>query len=106
MNLTEDQKKEIILFLELNRYTKSYYNSIKLPKGDFCPYTDRPALQFKDQDKHIIKKAIEDIKEIKEAEKAYHNRPGFKVGEVIELPNGKSTHITHVWKEAGQLQTG
>lgn len=104
--LTEDQKKEIVLFLELNRYSKSYYNSIKLPKGDFNPYTDRPALQFEDQDGHTIKKALEDIKSIKEAEKMYNNRLGFKVGEVIELPNGKSTYITHVWKEDGQIQTG
>lgn len=104
-DLTEQQKNDVILFLELNRYSNSYYQYIKLPQGDYNPYLDRPNLKFEDQNERTIEKALNDINLIKEAEQEYKKRKGFKIGEVIKLPNGKSTHITHIWDD-GQIQTG
>lgn len=100
-NLTQEQREEAFLFLTINRWSNSYANKLN---QDFS-YSNQKELNLEEQSESVILQALEDISLIKEREKAFKARKGFKVGEVIKLPYGLSTHITHVWED-GQIQTG
>lgn len=98
---TKEITQEVKDFLQINLFSESYRGI-----NHEYEYSGPNIIDFSKQPDYIIEKAEKDIALIKERIKNYHNRPGFKVGGFIHLPDGQKVIISHVWEDTVQTSGG
>jgi len=97
----KDISQEVKDFLQANLFSSSYSGIVH----DY-DYNGENLIDFNAQPEHIIKAAEKDCKILNDRAKKNAERPGFQVGQFINLPDGQMVIISHVWEDSVQTSGG